>query len=276
MRENESRDDNLSQARAAFRRNSFERAIKYYKTALKEKAIVWAELSWVYYQKHDYEQAVEAVEMVLSNDPTYPACDDLYRVAGYAHLALKNASLAEKYLSESIAFNATEDKQQYAKFELGKLYFSQGNYDLAFPYFKDIENFFKKRDNDYYLSILFFMGFINYYLENNKESKIYFDRILNESKDRKRKASAFYGHAYIAFKEKNFLNVISLCEHTIAHDPDFFDKESIGFLTAASYFHLGRIDIFNAYYYQLIKNYPAGRYQKELNQLYNSPSNTKN
>jgi tetratricopeptide (TPR) repeat protein len=109
-----------------------------------------------------------------------------------------------------------------------------------------------------------------------EESGDYFDQILKLSKDKKRKASAFYGHAYLAYKAKNYLNVISLCENTISQDSDFFDKESIGFLTAASYFHLGRIDIFNAYYYQLIKNYPNGHYQKELERLYHSPANTKN
>jgi tetratricopeptide (TPR) repeat protein len=184
--------------------------------------------------------------------------------------------MAEKYLSESIALNSADDKQQYVKFELGKLYFSQGNYDLAYPYFKEIEGFFNRTDKEYYSSILFFLGFIHYYLENINESSTYFDLILKISKDKKRKASAFYGMAYIAYKVKNYLNVISLCENTITQDPDFFDKESIGFLTAASYFHLGRIDIFNAYYYQLVKNYPNGRYHAELEKLYQSPANTKN
>jgi tetratricopeptide (TPR) repeat protein len=138
----------LSQARMAFQKNQYDSAISGYEKALqkvdneKEKAIVWAELSWAYYKSNDYEHAVEAAERVISSDPSYSARDDLFRVAGYAHLALNHASLAEKYLSESIAANATADKQQYVKFELGKLYFSQGNYDLAYPYFKDIEDFF--------------------------------------------------------------------------------------------------------------------------------------
>jgi tetratricopeptide (TPR) repeat protein len=282
VQKKDTKNDLLSRAREAFHNNQLDHAITSYKEILRtsnsniEKAIILAELSWAYYKNNLFEHSVEAAEQVLTFDPSYQARDDLFRIAGYAHLALGHRSLAEKYLIESIALNASDDKQQYVKFELGKLYFSQGNYDLAYPYFNDIEDFFDRTDLEYYISILFFLGFVHYYLENTAKASTCFNKILKISKDKKRKASAFYGLAYLAFKEKNYLTVISLCENAISHDPDFFDKESIGFLTASSYFYLGRIDIFNAYYYQLIKNYPNGRYQKELDKLYQSPSNKKN
>jgi hypothetical protein len=38
----------------------------------------------------------------------------------------------------------------------------------------------------------------------------------------------------------------------------------VGFLTAASYYYLGRIDIFREYYTQLMKTFPQGRYIAEL------------
>ena len=50
-------------------------------------------------------------------------------------------------------------------------------------------------------------------------------------------------------------------------DEQFFDRESLGFLTAASYFYLGRKDIFAEYYDQMIKSYPQGRYRQELENL---------
>ena len=43
--------------------------------------------------------------------------------------------------------------------------------------------------------------------------------------------------------------------------------ESVGFLTAASFKLLGRDDIFEKYYVELKKNYPQGRYAKELDRI---------
>ena len=73
--------------------------------------------------------------------------------------------------------------------------------------------------------------------------------------------------AYVDYQNKNYLEVISLCEKIISLDEDFFDKESVGFLTAASYLHLGREDIFTVYFDQMSKTYPSGRYINELREL---------
>jgi tetratricopeptide (TPR) repeat protein len=124
-----------------------------------------------------------------------------------------------------------------------------------------------KADLNYGLSVLFYLGFIYYYLNNFEMSREYFDRILKESSSKQRDASAYFGIAFNEFHDKNYLNVISLCEKIINLDENFFDKESLGFLTAASYFYLGRKDIFRRYYSQLIKTYPEGRYKKELEKL---------
>ena len=43
--------------------------------------------------------------------------------------------------------------------------------------------------------------------------------------------------------------------------------ETVGFLTAASFYYLGRKDVFEKYYMQLKKNFPNGRYAAELTLL---------
>ena len=43
--------------------------------------------------------------------------------------------------------------------------------------------------------------------------------------------------------------------------------ETVGFLTAASFYYLGRKDVFEKYYKQLKKNFPNGRYAAELTLL---------
>ena len=235
-----------------------------------DRAFIWAELSWVYYYEKDFEKAVEASENVYTYDPDYKAMDDINRMLGYAYLGLNNPDLAEKYLTQSLALNSEEDKQQYAKYELGKLYFIRGRYDLAFPYFKEILEFFEKKDAEYHLSVLFYLGFINYYLESMDISRRFFERILKSNPGNQRKASAFFGLAFLDFRAKNYLNVISLCEKIIEVDENFFDRESVGFLTAASYFYLGRKDIFSKYHKEMSTTFSHGRYHDEMNALANS------
>ena len=233
----------------------------------KTQAIIWAELSWVYYYEKNFEKAIEAVENVLMCDDKYKALDDLYRVQGYAYIGLNKLELAAKFLKLSLETNAQADKQQYAKYELGKLYFIQGNYDLAYPYFIETLDFFSNSHEEYTMSILFYLGFIHYYLRNYKKSQENFEQILKSKPSDKRKASAYFGLAFLEFHNKNYLNVVTLCEKIISMDNNFFDKESVAFLTAASYFYLGRKDIFQEYSKQLMKTYPQGRYQKELENL---------
>ena len=60
---------------------------------------------------------------------------------------------------------------------------------------------------------------------------------------------------------------INLCEATAKLDENFFDKETLGFLTAVSFHRLGRNDVFEKYYQQMIKTYPQGRYRKELDDI---------
>jgi tetratricopeptide (TPR) repeat protein len=263
----------LEKARAHLGKKEYKNARMMYFQAYnhtesnKDRAIIWAELSWVYYYEADYEKAVEAAENVSTYDPEYQAMDDINRLLGFAYIALRNDALAERYLTYSLELNSSDDKQQYVKFELGKIYFTRGGYDLAYPYFNDIQEFFSKKDKNYFLSILFYMGFINYYLENPEKSREYFEQILAENPSNQRKAGAFFGLAFVEFKVKNYLNVISLCEKIMELDENFFDRESVGFLTAASYFYLGRKDIFLEYYQEMIKTYPQGRYRQELEVL---------
>jgi tetratricopeptide (TPR) repeat protein len=173
-------------------------------------------------------------------------------------------------LQLSLENNATDEKQQYVKYELGKLHFVRGSYDLAHPFFNEILEYFEHNNHEYKLSIWFYLGFIYYYLNNSEKSHDYFSKILSNEPTAQRKASAKFGLAFLAFQKKNYLNAIKLCEEIISLDINFFDKESVGFLTAASYFYLGRKDIFAEYYGKMKETYSDGRYTKELDNLASS------
>jgi len=265
--------DSLESARKHFERKSFKNARLMYFQAMnfteeaENKAIIWAEVSWVYFYEKSFEEAIEAAENVLLQDPAYKARDDIYRVQGYAYIALGNPAMAERLLQLSLDENNSDDKQQYVKYELGKLYFTQGNYDLAHPYFNEILHYFQEKTPEYTWSILFYLGFIAYYLKNEKKSRECFKRILADNPPAQRQASAKFGLAFLEFQQKNYLNVITLCEEILSMDKNFFDKESVGFLTAASYYYLGRHDIFDAYCNKMKESFPEGRYNADLDRL---------
>jgi tetratricopeptide (TPR) repeat protein len=270
-------DSALEKARIHLEQKQYKNARLMYFQAFNQvsepriRAIIWAELSWVYYYEGDYIKAIEAAENVLLHDENYRARDDLFRLQGYAYIAQKNTTLAERFLTQSLSENSTDDKQQYVKYELAKLHFSRGNYDLAYPLFEDVLDFFARRDADYKMSVLFFLGFVCYYLESFAKARGYFEQILSDDPPASRKASGFFGLAFVEFHDRNYLNVISLCEKIMSLAPDFFDRESVAFLTAASYFHLGRLDIFNEYSRELIKAFPNGRYLDELKAMQQKP-----
>jgi tetratricopeptide (TPR) repeat protein len=234
---------------------------------LKDKAIIWAELSWAYYRMNEFERTIEAAENTLKLDPDYEAKEDVFRIQGFAYIGLNKDEKAINCLNQSLDIDRNSSKQQITLYELAKIYFKLEDYEKAFPIFEEIESYFYQNQQDYWLSILFYKGFIQYHRSNYSESEINFEELLENSKDGVRKATALFGLAFVAFSRKDYLKTINLCESLVKNDENFFDMETVGFLTAASFYYLGRQDVFDKYYTRLKKNFPNGRYAAELNLL---------
>lgn len=266
----------LESARNAMQDKDFLAALNFYReyyaaaTEDSEKAIISAEMSWACYYLGKFTEAVKYSENVLKLDEDYQAKSELYRLQGYSYQALGQEKLAEKIMNLSLDLDNESEGQQFVKYNLGRLYFTNGEYDLALPLLQEITPFFEQKSPEYLQSIYFFSGFIYYYLENLQESKNHFSKILDLEPSNSGKAMASFGFAFIEFKQKNYLAVIELCEKVVEFEPEFFDMESIAFLTAASYFYLGRTDIFTEYFQQILKTYPSGRYIDDLENLKNS------
>ena len=264
---------NLKKARHLIEKRQYTEAQSLYQTALnkakdnKEKAIIWAELSWNYYYLKKYDSVINAIENVYELDAGYQAREDLYRIAGFAYLALGKMDEAIDNLVKSIEIDNHSDKQKSVIYELAKIYFAQGKHDMSEKLFAEIDAFYEEKNKEYWQSILFYRAFIQYYKRNLGLSKSLFEKLHQNAVDDVRKASALFGYAFIAFDEKDYLKTINLCETILSLDNNFFDMETVGFLTAASFYYLGRYDIFDQYYHQLIKKYPQGRYEQELQQL---------
>jgi len=276
MKEKSNYASRIKSARNLLQKKEYEQALGEYLEAEKlaqsevEKSETWAEISWSYYYLNRYNLAIEACEKVLDLDPDYKAKEDVYKLQGFSYISMNNFPMAERMLTNSLEIDSESSKQQYVKFELGKLYFKRSDYDRSYPFFKEIITYFENENPEYALSVYFFLGFIYFYLENPEASKDMFGRLYQKSENNVRKASANFGLAFIEFKQKNYLNVIGLCEKILEFDQNFFDKESVAFLTAASYYYLGRYDIFEKYYIEIQKSYPQGKYYNDLENLYHS------
>lgn len=263
----------LSEARKLLEENKYSEARDNYFKALQttgdqnDKAIIWAELSWTYYQMQEFERTLEAIENVWHFDRNYKAQEDLYRLKAFAYIGLGKDDSAQEDLLKSLEIDRNSNKQQIAIYELAKIYFKKQEYETAFKLFDEIESYFFQNQQDYWLSILFYKGFIHYYNSNWAESEAIFEELLENSTDGPRKATALFGLAFVAFGKKDYLKTINLGEGLVKNDPNFFDMETVGFLTATSFYYLGRHDVFEQYYIQLQKKYPNGRYSLELTQL---------
>jgi tetratricopeptide (TPR) repeat protein len=266
-------NESLQKARTLIEQKKYDDAQEAYQAALndakdrRDQAIIWAELSWNYYYLKKYESVLLAIENVFELDPAYHAREDLYRVAGFANLALGKNDEAVENLVKSIEIDNHSDKQKTVIYELAKIYFAQGKYDMADKLFAEIDGFYETKDKEYWQSILFYRAFVQYYKRNLGVSKELFEKLHQNSKDNVRKASALFGYAFISFDEKDYLKTINLCENILELDKNFFDMETVGFLTAASFYHLGRFDVFDQYSHQLMSKYPNGRYAEELKKM---------
>lgn len=263
----------VSNARQLFDEKKYKEATKHYYDALNyapndvERAAIWAELCWTFYKEKLFQQVIEAAENVIEFDSGYKGKNDLYRLMGYSYFALENDEKAEEFLLKSLELDKDSDKQKYVCYELGKLYFRNQRYLDAEKYLDKAEEFFKEQAHDYWMSLLFFKGFSKYYLQNLTDAEKYFRQLIDNSKNPVIQSNGYYGLAYIYFENKNYLDTINTCEKVTKLNPGFFDLESLGFLIAASFYYLGRYDVFQRYYEQMKKTFKSGRYFKELTKM---------
>ncbi len=265
----------LQKAQEAVQNGNYDSAQNEYLKALKEatrardKAMIWMELAWLFYRQQDFSRTLEALENVERFDEQYESREEIYRLRGFACIGLAQYGDAIDALEQSLRIDRNAHKQQFAIFELAKAYFIRKRYDRAEPLLEEVDAFFYQNNREYWLAIRFYKGFVLYYNKKTADAEKIFEELLEHAEDKKRKAMGLYGLAFIAFDHNNWLKTINLCETVMNNDPDFPDKETVGFLTAASFHNLGRDDIFEQYYQQLIKMFPDGRYRKELDKIRN-------
>jgi tetratricopeptide (TPR) repeat protein len=267
-------EKSISNARELYDSGKFEEASRVYLEGLKQtksieqSALIWAELCWTFYKMEKFEQAIDAAENVLSFDVQYAMREDIYRLMGFSYSYLGNDDKSREFLKKSIEIDNESKKQKYIYYELGKLEFRNQNYQESQKYLNEVEEYFKENDQDYWLSLLFFKGFNFYYQQNIDEGEKTFKLLVEKAKDPISQSNGYYGLAYITFEKKDYLETVNISEKVTKLNPNFFDMESLGFLMAASFFSLGRYDVFKLYFEQMKKSYTSGRYFDELSKMY--------
>ncbi len=265
----------ISNARELYDSGNFVEASNVYLEGLKqtksieETALIWAELCWTFYKLEKFEQVIDAAENVLSFDVQYAMREDLYRLMGFSYSYLGQDDKSREFLQKSIEIDNESEKQKYVYYELAKLEFRNQNYSESQKQLDLVEDFFKEKAEDYWRSLLFFKGFNNYYQQNIDEAETVFKLLIEKSEDAISKSNGYYGLAYITFEKKDFLETVNICEKVTKLNSNFFDMESLGFLMAASFYSLGRYDVFKLYFEQMKKSYTNGRYFDELTKMYN-------
>lgn len=260
-------------ARGQMMINDFPTAEKLYQDCIlsasgnDEQALAWTELSWCYFQQKKYEETIRACERALVLNPAYESREKIYRVHGFACAGLGLDEQAEEMLRKSLEIDQHSDEQKFVVYELGKVLFRQQKYAQALQELTVAETYFADKNPEYWFSVLFYLGFIYYYQGKDDLSKSTFNQLLTNTTDLKRKATGLFGLAFLSFRHQDYLNTINLCEQILEYDDYFFDRETIGYLSGASFYYLGRYDIANKYIDRLLETFPAGRYQQELEQL---------
>lgn len=263
----------LEIARKYYQNENYKQARQAYFEALKQakdketKAVIWAELSWTFYRMQSYQSCIEAANNCLQLNTDYRDTEDLLRLTGFSYIGLGDEGKAIEFLRQSLNIDRQSVNQQYAVYELAKLYFKHQKYAEAEELINEIEAFFYQNKKDYWLSMLYMKGFIKYYQKEIAEAERIFEELLENTAEKVRHASALFGLAFVAFERKDYLKTINLCEAAAKLDENFYDKETLGFLTAASFHYLGRNDVFEKYYRQMIKKFPNGRYRQELDAI---------
>ena len=145
----------ISEARKYLEQENFVQASASYLKSLesaedlKDKAVIWAELSWAYYRLNEFERTIEAAENTLKLDPVYKAKEDIYRIQGFAYIGLNKDEQAIDCLNKSLEIDRNSPKQQITLYELAKTYFKIEDYETAYPIFEEIESYFYQNQQDY-------------------------------------------------------------------------------------------------------------------------------
>jgi len=261
----------IDTARKNYAQQNYDEAISLYEQVAKilkddtdNLPIIYIELGWSYYNNKVYARAIQNFKQALdSHKLNDQQTFDCLRLIGFSEELQGNRAAAIQSLNQALDLDLAEHLKRYTFFELGKIYFLDGQMIEAEPHLKKAEALFKKDESTYSLALAYYLGFTSYFLKKFKQSRTYFDQIISHADDHKTKAGGFFGLAHLHYHQKDFTVLIDLCEKIMRLDESFYDKETLGFFLCESYYQLKNWEELENYFQQLQQQYPHGRYGGE-------------
>lgn len=263
--------DDVEAARQHYTSGDYPKAIEIYRRLTElladEKenlAVIQIELAWSYYQHQEYTNAIDCLERAIqSSTLDQQQLFDCYRLIGFSFQMLNRRTEAISYLKKAVDMEIAETVKRFSYFELGKIFFMEGQMMEAAHYFTAAQPLFTEQEKSYVIALTFYQGFINYFQKNYSQARQQFDYIIQHAEDNKTKASGYFGMAHLYYQEKQYSVLIDICEKIMRLDETFYDKESLGYFLCESYLHLKEWENLENFFTELQNHYPKGRYQKE-------------
>ncbi len=265
----------LEEARKLYSEGKYTGAINIYKTLadmLQEDRenllIIQIELGWSYYNNQQYKETIELLQYALeSENLSNQQIFDCSRLIGFSSELDGKRKKAIEYLQRALNMDIPEDQKRFTYFELGKIFFTDGQMIEAEHYFKTAEPLLHEDEKSYKTALYYYLGFIDYFQKNFDSAWHYFDYVIQNADDHKTRASGFFGLAHIHFHHKDYPVLIDLCEKIMRVDNSFFDKETLGYFLCEAYLNLKEWDNLELFFEELFKDHPQGRYAPIYNKF---------
>lgn len=258
----------LIQAHRAFEEGDYREALKQYRKAEKilkgspaALAAVKIESGWCFYQLKDFSKAIHCFQQALQ-EKSLSALQrfDCLRLWGFSLQAMGNHAEAIKQLQQALQETVEEEQKRFVYFELGKLYFLEGQFGDARVHFLAAQALFHEEDPDYRQSCTYYLGFIAYYQRKIAQARKYFNHYIENSTRPADQAAGYLGLAYLFSHQGEAVALQDTCEKIMAVDPDFSDKESLAYFLCKSFMAQRKWEELELFLGELTSHYPQGRY----------------
>ena len=222
------------------------------------------EIAWAYYHMQQYPHTIAYLEKAMESPVLNPhQVFDALRLIGVSYSMLRNPGKAIANLEDATLQPIPDYDKRYAYFEIGKIYFAANDTKKARPPLEKVLPLFKDDDQEYRQTTRYYLGMIHFFEKNMTAAESYFLDFIKQTPTEKAKAPGLFGMAHLMYERKEYEKLQTTCQKVMELDPDFFDKETIGFFLCISYLGQRKWTESRQVFDQLKSAYPDGKYAVE-------------
>lgn len=269
-------DKQIAKAQKAIANERFDEAVKIYDEILTDECddltlfAVYSDLGFLFYEHKRFDDALFYLNSALNID-IEDNLGRINRIIGFIHIQNGQYKEAIDFLEESLQLQENKnDEYFFCQFELAKANFELGELDAAFQAFQLAEPYFKEVNLSYYASILYYEGLIRFMQKEVIVANEYFTEIIqHKSLKPNQKLNAYFGKMFVANVNKDGDELIELASKILEIDPKFYDKETITFFSLKAYQYQSRELEYEHMLELFMNDYPKGKYSDKYDELIN-------